>query len=255
MARPLLDDLEGDLATHDTTPLMAIGSGGAVLSPSTKARIAELLPGVLVADAFGSSETGQLGGSPPSDDPFGSPRLRVDDRTNVLDDQLRPVSPGSGEVGRLARGGRVPLGYRGDPARSATTFVESRGHRWALPGDLARVESDGTIQVLGRSSQCINSGGEKIYPEEVEIVLKGHPDVVDAVVVGLPDERWGQRVTAVVQPRAGTAPSLDELREHARTSLAGYKLPKQLVSVEHLERLPTGKPDYRWAWARAAGET
>ena len=121
------------------------------------------------------------------DDPFGPPRLRVDERTDVLDDALRPVVAGSGVVGRLARGGRVPLGYRGDPARSATTFVEVDGRRWALPGDLAQVESNGSISVLGRSSQCINSGGEKIHAEEVEAVLKGHPDVVDAVVVGLPD--------------------------------------------------------------------
>ena len=254
MARPLLDALEHGPAAHDTTSLMAVGSGGAILSPSTKQRLARLLPGVLVADAFGSSETGQLGGAPPADDPFGAPRLRVDDRTQVFDDQFHPVAPGSEVVGRLARGGRVPLGYLGDAARSAATFVEVDGRRWALPGDLARVGSDGTITVLGRSSQCINSGGEKIYPEEVEAVLKGHPDVFDAVVVGLPDERWGEHVTAVVQVRPGRAISLDDLRDHARASLAGYKLPKQLVVVDHVERSPSGKADYRWARARVGEE-
>jgi acyl-CoA synthetase (AMP-forming)/AMP-acid ligase II len=208
----------------------------------------------MVADAFGSSETGQIGGAPPVDDPFGAPRLHVDELTNVFDDDLRPVEPGSGAVGRLARGGRVPLGYRGDAAKSASTFVEVDGRRWALPGDLAQVESDGTIAVLGRSSQCINSGGEKIYPEEVEAVLKAHPDVVDAVVVGLPDERWGEHVTAVVQFRAERPASLEVLREHAKGSLAGYKLPKQLVVVESVERSPSGKADYRWAKARAAAD-
>ncbi len=254
MTRPLLDVIEQNPGAHDTTSLMALGSGGAILSPSTKERLARLLPDVLVADAFGSSETGQLGGAPAADDPFGPPRLRVDDRTEVFDDELHPVVPGSGVTGRLARGGRVPLGYLGDVASSAATFVEVDGRRWALPGDLARVESDGSIAVLGRSSQCINSGGEKIYPEEVEAVLKAHPDVVDAVVVGLPDERWGERVTAVVQARPGTSPSLEDLREHARASLAGYKLPKQLVVVGHVERSPSGKADYRWAKARAGDE-
>jgi acyl-CoA synthetase (AMP-forming)/AMP-acid ligase II len=257
MARPLLDALEQLQQAPDpvdTSSLMALGSGGALLSPSTKARIAATLPGVAVVDAFGSSETGEVGGSPPADDPFGSPRLHVDERTDVLDDEMRPVVPGSGVVGHLARSGRLPLGYRGDPARSATTFVEVDGRRWALAGDLAEVEADGTIVLLGRSSQCINSGGEKIYAEEVEATLKAHPDVADAVVVGLPDERWGQRVTAVVEPRPGCAPSLEALREHGRTALAGYKLPKQLVLVDRIERLPSGKADYRWARARAEAQ-
>jgi acyl-CoA synthetase (AMP-forming)/AMP-acid ligase II len=251
MARPLLDVIEEEPDGHDTTSLMALGSGGALLSPSTKQRLARVLPGVMVADAFGSSETGQMGGAPPTDDPFGAPRLRVDERTDVFDDELRPVVPGSGATGRLARGGRVPLGYRGDPARSAATFVEVGGRRWALPGDLAQVESNGTITVLGRSSQCINSGGEKIYPEEVEAVLKAHPAVIDAVVVGVPDERWGERVAAVVQLRPGAQVGLDDLRTQARGSLAGYKLPKQLVVVDRVERSPSGKADYRWARATA----
>jgi len=165
---------------------------------------------------------------------------------------LRPVEPGSPTVGLLARGGRVPIGYRGDPARSAATFVEVDGRRWALPGDHARVEPDGTIVVLGRSSQCINSGGEKIYAEEVEAALKGHPDVADAIVVGVSDPRWGEHVAAVVEPRPGQRPTLDELREHAGGVLAGYKLPKELVLVDRMERLASGKADYRWAQASVA---
>ncbi|HNB95414.1 MAG TPA: AMP-binding protein, partial [Microthrixaceae bacterium] len=187
-----------------------------------------------------------------ADDPDGSPRLHVDDRTAVLDDDLRPVAPGSGTVGRLARGGRVPLRYLGDPEKSAATFVEVGGVRWALPGDLATLEDDGTIVILGRSSQCINTGGEKVYPEEVEAALKAHPDVVDAVVVGVADERWGQSVSAVVQPRPGTTPTLDELRDAARDQLAGYKLPRRLVLVDEVLRSPAGKPDHRWALSVAA---
>lgn len=251
MARPLLDVLEHDPAAYDTSSLMALGSGGAILSPSTKQHIAHLLPSVIIADAFGSSETGQIGGAPPPDDQFGAPRLRVDERTNVFDDDLHPVEPGSGRSGHLARGGRVPIGYRGDEARSATTFVAVEGRRWALPGDLAEVESDGSITVLGRASQCINTGGEKVYPEEVEAVLKAHPGVLDAVVVGVPDERWGEHVTAVVQARPDCSPSLEDLRDHTRQSLASYKLPKELVVVDRIERSPSGKADYRWAKDRA----
>jgi acyl-CoA synthetase (AMP-forming)/AMP-acid ligase II len=177
--------------------------------------------------------------------------LHVDERTRVFDDHLADVAPGSGSVGLLARGGRVPLGYRGDPERSAATFVEVAGTRWALPGDLARVEADGTIRVLGRASLCINTGGEKVYPDEVEAALKSNPDVVDAVVVGLPDDRWGQRVTAVVAPRDGGRLDLDQLRAHAGARLAPYKLPRQLVLVDAVERSPSGKPDYAWARARA----
>jgi acyl-CoA synthetase (AMP-forming)/AMP-acid ligase II len=251
MAKPLLDAFEQSDDGLDRSSLMAIGSGGAVLSPSTKERFATLLPGVMVVDAYGSSETGQLGGNAPADDPFGPPCLHVDERTRVFDDHLADVAPGSGAVGLLARGGRVPLGYRGDPERSAATFVEVGGTRWALPGDLARVEADGTIRVLGRASLCINTGGEKVYPDEVEAALKSNPDVVDAVVVGLPDDRWGQRVTAVVAPRDGGRLDLDQLRAHAGARLAPYKLPRQLVLVDAVERSPSGKPDYAWARARA----
>jgi len=247
MARPLLDELEAGGGTYDTSSLMALGSGGALLSPSTKARFGAVQPGLIVKDAFGASETGQLGGHQPPDDPFGAPRLTADDRTTVLGNDLRPVRAGSGEVGQLARGGRVPLRYHGDAAKSAATFVEAGGVRWALPGDLATVEADGTIVILGRSSQCINTGGEKVYPEEVEGALKGHPDVVDAVVVGIPDDTWGQVVCAVIEPCAGRTPALEDLREAARATLSGYKLPKRLVIVDHVVRSPSGKADYRWA--------
>ncbi len=252
MARPLLDALAAAPDRYDLSSLVAVGSGGAVLSPSTKAQLADLLPGRIVADLFGSSETGQIGSETRDDDPFGPPRLRVDQWTDVLDDDLEPVTPGAGATGRLARGGHVPVGYLGDPVKSAATFVEHRGRRWSLPGDLATVGADGTITVLGRDSQSINTGGEKVFPEEVEGVLKGHPDVADAVVVGLPDERFGERVVALVQPRPGRDLDPEAVRRHGREQLSSYKVPKEIVVTTEIVRSPSGKPDY--PWARAAAE-
>jgi acyl-CoA synthetase (AMP-forming)/AMP-acid ligase II len=168
--------------------------------------------------------------------------------TMVVDDALTPIAPGSGEVGRLATTGRVPIGYHNDPERSSRTFVEIDGRRWALPGDMARVDADGTIHLLGRGSMCINTGGEKVYPEEVEAVLKAHPKVADAVVVGAQDDRWGERVVAVVAPMTpGDAPALDDIGAHCREHLAAYKVPRDLCVVDEVRRTPAGKPDYRWA--------
>ena len=151
----------------------------------------------------------------------------MDDETDVFDDDLMPVIPGSGVVGHLARSGHVPLGYLGDPAGTSRAFVEHGGRRWALPGDLATVEADGAINVLGRGSLCINTGGEKVFPDEVEAVLKDHPDVADAIVVGLPDPRFGERVTALVQPRPRHHLDVDQLAEHARQRLSPYKVPRR----------------------------
>ncbi len=175
MARPLIDELDAHPGRYDLSSVLAVGSGGAVLSPSTKRRLAELLPGRAVVDAFGSSETGQLGGQAPAGDPYGVPRLRVDERTDVLDDDLRPVIPGSGAGGAPGPQRPHPVGYLGDPDKSAATFVTAGGRRWALPGDQATVDPDGTIVVLGRGSLCINTGGEKVFPDEVEAVLKDAP--------------------------------------------------------------------------------
>jgi acyl-CoA synthetase (AMP-forming)/AMP-acid ligase II len=167
----------------------------------------------------------------------------------VLGDDLCPAPPGV--VGRLARRGPIPLGYYKDPEKTAATFPVVDGVRWAVPGDHAVADADGLITLLGRGSVSINTGGEKVYPEEVEAVLKGHAEVVDAVVVGVPDARWGERVVAVVQARAGAQPTLEELREHARAHLARYKLPRDVVLVDTITRSPSGKPDYRWAKATA----
>jgi acyl-CoA synthetase (AMP-forming)/AMP-acid ligase II len=162
--------------------------------------------------------------------------------TIVIDEDDNPVEPG--QVGRMARGGNVPLGYYKDPIKTAATFVEVGGRRYSVPGDYARLELDGTMTLLGRGSQCINSGGEKIYPEEVEAALKAHPNVFDALVVGVDDARWGQKVTAVVQPRSGATVTLDDLTEHCRSRIAGYKVPREILVVDVMPRQPSGKPDY-----------
>ena len=168
--------------------------------------------------------------------------------TVVLDDDLNPLEPGTGIVGRLARGGNIPLGYYNDPEKTAATFLtDSQGRRWSIPGDYALLEADGRITLLGRGSVSINSGGEKIFPEEVEAAVKSHPAVFDCTVVGVPDPRWGEHVTAVVEFRPGQAASLDEIQAHCRTKIAGYKVPRELCRVESIVRSPSGKPDYRWA--------
>jgi 3-oxocholest-4-en-26-oate---CoA ligase len=247
-ARPLLDALDTpEGRTLDLSSMQVVLSGGAILSPALKRELVQRLPALLVVDGYGASETGGqgqsivvAGGDVPS-----APRFRVGDDTQVLGPDLRAV--GVGVVGRLARRGNIPLGYYKDEAKTAETFPVVDGERWAVPGDHAVVETDGTITLLGRGSVSINTGGEKVYPEEVESVLKAHADVFDALVVGAPDERWGERVVAVVQPRPGTAPTLGELQQHSRVHLAGYKVPREVVLVESIERSPSGKPDYRWA--------
>jgi 3-oxocholest-4-en-26-oate---CoA ligase len=254
MAIPLIDALEE--SDYDTSALVAIASTAAVFSPVVKDRIFELLPNLFISEAVGSSEGGFNGmrlvekGKTQTD---GLINVSPGPDTIVIDEQRKPVQPG--EVGLLARGGNVPLEYYKDPEKSAATFVEVDGKRFSVPGDSARLELDGTITLLGRGSQCINSGGEKIFPEEVESALKGHPKVFDALVVGVADERWGQRVAALVQPRGHGEPTLEELVEHCRTKIAGYKVPRELHLVEEMPRHPSGKPDYRRAKALAEGGT
>jgi acyl-CoA synthetase (AMP-forming)/AMP-acid ligase II len=257
MGRPLADALEASGSAHDLSPLLALVSTAAVFSPAVKDAIFRSLPNLFMTESIGSSETGgqglvmlQKGNTAMKG---GGPTVKPGEDTLVLDDDLKPVAPGSGVVGRLARTGNIPVAYYKDPEKSAQTFVEARGVRYALPGDFATVEADGSITLLGRGSVCINSGGEKIYPEEVEAVIKSHPDAYDAVVVGVPDERWGSRVAAVIQPRSGAAPSLEQIQAHCRKHIAGYKVPRELHLVEQIERAPSGKPDYRWALAVAQG--
>ena len=175
------------------------------------------------------------------------PTVSVLGDTVVFDEHLRPVVPGSGVIGKIARSGDIPVGYYNDPVKTAEVFITIDGTRYTMPGDFATIEADGTITLLGRGSVSINSGGEKIFPEEVESAVRAHPGVLDAIVVGAPDDRWGQRVAAIIQPRAEDVPTLEEIQEHCRTHIAGYKVPRQLHVVGLIERSPSGKPDYRWA--------
>lgn len=256
MARPIVEALTSAERTYDTSSLLVIASAGAVLSPAVKEQLRAALPNVMVLNNFGSTEAGHQGAAMPGSETGtdGRPAFFMDASTNaVFDDEQRRIEPGSGKVGWLARGGRVPLGYYKDEEKTRARFVTIDGVRWVLPGDRATVESDGRITVYGRGSGCINTGGEKVFPEEVEEVLKSHPDVFDALVVGVEDERWMQRVAAVVEPRAGRAPTLEDVQAHCRRHVAGYKVPRQLVLVERVMRFPTGKPDYGWAKAVAQG--
>ncbi|WP_333617734.1 acyl-CoA synthetase [Dietzia sp.] len=246
MVRPLLD--AWDPEEHDASTLFYIGSSAALLSPTVKEQFLELFPNVLLSDNIGSSETGFSGmekvekGTGKS----GGPRVFIDAETSVIDADGKPVEPGSGKVGKLARSGHIPLGYWRDEAKTAKTFPTLGGKRYAIPGDDARVEADGTVTMLGRGSTSINTGGEKVHPEEVEGALKAHPEVIDALVVGVPDERMGTKVAAVVSTRGGPV-ALAELNETARKYVARYKCPRALWIVDEIRRSPAGKPDYRWA--------
>jgi acyl-CoA synthetase (AMP-forming)/AMP-acid ligase II len=252
MARPLAQALEEK--DYDVSSVFALSSAGALFSEDVKDRLRAKLTGTLIIDAFGMSEAGHQGMNP-GKNADGKLRFSIDGLTAVLDEDLRRVEAGSGKVGMLARTGRLPLGYWKDPEKTAQTFVtDPDGRRWVMAGDMATIDADGTAVVLGRGSLCINSGGEKIYPEEVELALRSHPRVYDAVVVGVPDERWGQRVAAVVQAQPGATLTLDDLAAHCAQHVARYKLPRELHLVDAMQRSPAGKADYAWAKTVALGD-
>jgi len=257
MARPLTEAIDRLPADVDISGVVSVGSGGSILSPAIKNELRAKLPNVFVLDSFGASETGAAGSVMDMDGPAQGPRFTVNEQMTVLGEDWRPVEPGSGHQGMLARRGHIPLGYWKDEEKTAATFVtDPDGVRWVIPGDHAVIEADGTITMLGRGSVCINSGGEKIFPEEVEMALKAHPAVFDAVVVGVPDDRFVERVAAIVQVRAGhPVPELAELQESCRAHIAGYKVPRELHVTDVVPRTPVGKPDYRWAKRLALGET
>ena len=245
MAIPLLDVLERNPGRWDLSSVFNVGSGGAVFSESKQAKFREHFPNVLITNSFGSSEGGQMGmdnGQRRADAENGLGNVtRTPYMDVIVEEELRHAQPG--EMGIFARSGHIPVGYFNDPVKTAKTFVTVEGKRWLLTGDSARLEMDGSITVFGRGSNCINSGGEKIFPEEVEQALKNHPAVFDALVVATPDERWGQKVTAVISPR-GVAPTLEELQQEARKHIAGYKVPRELHVVGEIPRQPNGKPNY-----------
>ncbi len=238
-ARPLLRALDAGHGSIATLGVMI--SSGTMWSPEIKAGLLRHAPDLMIVDALGSSEGLGYGTSVQTSANAGAAtRFVHDPNTLVLDDDMKPVRPG--ERGRIARGGLIPRGYWRDEAKSAATFVIVEGKRYSLPGDWAIVEEDGSFTLLGRGSQCINTAGEKVFPEEVEEALKTHPSVDDALVFGVADEKWGQAVTAVVETHAET--DGDALRSHVRGMLAGYKTPKRIVIVAKVPRAPNGKADY-----------
>jgi len=250
MARPLMEALAA--GSYDTSSLVSFNSTAALFSPAVKDACVKALPTVFISEAIGSTETGFAGIAfiSANDEHRGGPTVAAGPDVIVLGDDGKPVGPG--QVGRLARGGHVPLGYYNDPVKTAAMFAEVDGKRYAIPGDMARVEEDGTLTLLGRGNTCVNSGGEKVFPEEVEGALKSHPDVFDALVVGLPDDLLGQRVAALVQPRPGPTPDPAALQEHVRGHIAGYKVPRSIWLTGTIRRTVSGKADYTWAREYAA---
>jgi acyl-CoA synthetase (AMP-forming)/AMP-acid ligase II len=251
MARPMMEALaEGG---YDTSSVVSFNSTAALFSPAVKEAVTKALPSAFISEAIGSTETGFTGMAFVSagEEHRGGPTVNAGPDVIVLDDDGAVCGPG--HTGRLARGGHVPLGYYKDPVKTAEMFTEVNGKRYAVPGDWARVEEDGTITLLGRGNTCVNTGGEKVYPEEVEGALKSHPDVFDALVIGVPDERLGQRVAALIQLRPGAAASLAALDAHVRGQLAGYKAPRSVWLVDSIGRTVSGKADYGWARKYVAG--
>jgi acyl-CoA synthetase (AMP-forming)/AMP-acid ligase II len=252
MARPMIEAFQqGD---YDASSVFAVSSSAALFSQSVKNQYLETFPNTVLTDSIGSSETGFMGMGMVTKDAesgAGGPRVKLNKDSIVIDEYNEPIPAGSDQIGRLARGGHIPLGYYKDAEKTARLFVEVDGKRYTVPGDFARHEADGTITLLGRGNTCVNTGGEKVFPEEVESALMSHPDVFDVLVVGIPDDRLGQRVAAVIELRPGTAPTAAELTDHARAEIAGYKVPKSIWFVPKVQRLATGKADYRWAntWA------
>ncbi len=246
-ARPLLD--EQARRPRDLSALRFVLTGGAILSPALRAELLAAVPQVRIVDVLGSSESGrQAVASTTSGDEVGPTRFAPSATAAVLSDDLtRVLEPGDLEIGWLAQSGRIPRGYLGDPEKTAATFPVIAGRRWSVPGDRAALRPDGTVELHGRESVTINTGGEKVFAEEVEQAVKHHPGVYDALVVGRPSPRWGQEVVAVVAVHPGATVTLAELRAVAGEHLARYKLPKALVVVDRVSRAPSGKPDYPWA--------
>jgi acyl-CoA synthetase (AMP-forming)/AMP-acid ligase II len=251
--KPILRALDANPGRWDLTSLVAIASSGVMWSQETKQGLLKHHPGMLLLDAFSSSEALGMGTSvSAAGAEAATAKFELTPNSIVIDELGRPLQSGSGEIGRLAVRGRVPLGYYKDPDKTAHTFLTIDGERYSCPGDYATVESDGSITLLGRGSVCINTGGEKVFPEEVEEALKRHRAIADAVVVGVPDDKYGEMVTAVVELHDGATFDEADMIGSVRTSLAGYKVPKRILAVPTVGRAPNGKVDYRRIKAEAA---
>jgi acyl-CoA synthetase (AMP-forming)/AMP-acid ligase II len=243
-ARPLLTALEKEPDRWDLSSLRAITSSGVTWSPETKRGLLDRMPRVTLIDSLGASEGIMTRTETRAADDIAPARFKASDRIVVVTDDGEVAQPGDGRIGLLGVGGAIPLGYYKDEAKTAATFRTVEGRRYSIPGDYATVETDGTIRLLGRGSACINTGGEKVYPEEVELALRSHPSVFDCVVVGVPDARWGEMVVAIVEPADGIAVDSEALRAHCHTTLAGYKVPKEFLTIDSMRRSPAGKADY-----------
>jgi fatty-acyl-CoA synthase len=253
-AAPLIDAM--DARPRDLSSLQVLSSSGAALSPKSKDAIRARLPGVRIRDTMGSSEAGPLADSVdvPGDGTRRAVRFRPNPETCVIDEtRSRVLTAGHEGTGWLARSGRIPLGYMNDPEKTAATFRSIDERRFTIPGDRARLHADGTVEVLGRDAVTINSGGEKIFAEEVEAAVRHHPGVRDVIVVGRPSERWGSEVVAIVEPEPGISVDDAELVATCAREIARYKLPKAFITVDRVRRNPAGKADYRWAKTIAAG--
>jgi 3-oxocholest-4-en-26-oate---CoA ligase len=246
MARPLIEAYEE--GGFDGSSLFAISSSAAIFSPPVKKRWMDAFPNAVFTDSIGASETGFQGMGMQDRDNISpdGPVVGLGPHSVVIDEDNRvlDVATDIGRIGRLGRGGSVPVGYYKDPVKSAATFLTIDGERYSVPGDFARIEEGGRVTLLGRGSNCVNTGGEKVYPEEVEMAVKGHPAVYDVLVVGIPDERYGQAVAAVVELRGGATLDLEDLRGYLRAHLSGYKLPRALTIVDRIPRNATGKAQY-----------
>lgn len=250
MGIPLMDTLNENEGRWDLSSVFSVGSGGAVFSDSLQAKYKEKFENVMITNSFGSSETGQMGqDSGKKSDGLGAV-IQSDFMDVIAEDDNGNhyfVKPGSDDMGIFSRSGHIPLGYYGDPAKTAKSFIDLDGKRWMLTGDMAKIDNEGVITVYGRGSNCINSGGEKIFPEEVEQAIKSHPAVFDTLVVATPDDRFTEKVTAVVQLRANENLSLADLQTHCRNHISGYKVPRELHLTSEIARAPSGKPNYQWA--------
>jgi acyl-CoA synthetase (AMP-forming)/AMP-acid ligase II len=251
-AKPMLRALDASPGKYDISSLFMVSSSGVMFSEESKQGLLRHHPGMMIVDAFSSSEALGMGQSVSSAAGTSTTaKFQLGENAKVITDDGREVQPGSGDTGRVAVGGFQPVGYYKDPEKTAATFIEFEGKRYSVPGDYATVEPDGTLTLLGRGSVCINTGGEKVYPEEVEEVLKTFETVADAVAVGVPDEKFGEAITAVVELASGA--ELDEaaIIGHVKGKLAAYKAPKRVLSIDTIGRAPNGKVDYKRlkAWA------
>jgi fatty-acyl-CoA synthase len=246
-AKPILKALDANPGKWDISSVFVVTSSGVMWSQEIKDRLLEYLPGAMLIDAFSSSEAIGLGQSvSTAGSASGTAKFQLGDTARVITDDGRNVEPGSGEIGRVAVKGYTPVGYYKDPEKSASTFVLIDGETYSIPGDYATVEADGSLTLLGRGSVCINTGGEKVFPEEVEEILKLHPGIHDSVVVGLPDDKFGEAITAVVERQAGSDDlDEDEVIAHVKAKLASFKAPKSVVVIDTIGRAPNGKVDYK----------